>query len=923
MKSKDIMLPDCFGFSYTLPSIAAHCDIIGFSTQKLQWRLKPFYGDKKIPFNLGIWKGIDGAGIIAAMDGNDYCWNPSSSFVHEGYLVDQAKNNAIPAVFKYYGTNSARGMGDRGGSATAYSQKWVEKDMNDPSAPFEIVSARSSQLFEDYPIDKTPSYPVFDGELLMDVHGAGCYTAQAAMKRFNRRNEQLGDAAERISVLAEYQGAAPYDQDRINNAWQRFIWHQFHDDLTGTSIPKVYEFSWNDEIIAQTQFSHVITNAVDRLARTLDTDVQGTPVLVYNPTAYTRHDQAQAQIPAGDAKSFTVINPEGKEVPSQVLSINDGLATIIFTSEVAPVSLSVYDVRPSSDEASTSATTTTPKADGKTIENSIYKVTLNENGDIASIIDKRSDKELVAPEQSFALTILDENIVPHYPAWEIYQSTIDRMPLTINRDVKIDVENQGPLRAVLKVERKYGDSTLTQRITLNEGGAADRIDIVTDIDWKTRASLLKADFPMSVSNEKARYDLGLGSIERGINTPTAYEVPAQHWASQSEPDGSYGISILNNAKYGWDKPSANRLRLTLLHTPQSGGSYQNTLDFGRHHFTYSIVGHKGDALEAGVVEKAEALNQPLLTFTTDKHKGTLNAKSTSFLSTSTPQIALKALKKAENGDGYIVRVYEVQGKDVKDAVISFPADIASAEECNGIEESKGKDTVTFKGKDLIVNASKFSPKTYRVRLKESDKTILLPESTPVSLPYNRIAISSDAFFPSGHMDDDWNSYAAELTPETITTDSIKFSMGEADIPNAVTCDGQTIALPEGKTPKQLHLLVASKNEDRDTHISIKDKDYPLHVPYFSGFYGQWGWNDHSKSFVKSGNLAHIGNHRHNASKGNVSYTFTYLYKVTIDLPEGAREFTLPKDGNIVVFAATTTDELTGQTEPALEARALP
>ena len=100
----------------------------------------------------------------------------------------------------------------------------------------------------------------------MDVHGTGCYTSQAAMKRFNRLNEQLADAAERSAAAADWLGRVPYPQARLNEAWRRFLWHQFHDDLTGTSIPRAYEFSWNDEMISLRQFADVVETSVGAVA---------------------------------------------------------------------------------------------------------------------------------------------------------------------------------------------------------------------------------------------------------------------------------------------------------------------------------------------------------------------------------------------------------------------------------------------------------------------------------------------------------------------------------------------------------------------------------------------------------------------------------------------------------------------------------
>ena len=83
---------------------------------------------------------------------------------------------------------------------------------------------RVNRIYKDFqPYASHPELPKFNGELLMDVHGTGCYTSQAAMKLYNRQNELLGDAAERSSVVAEWLNQASYPGAALTENWQRFI----------------------------------------------------------------------------------------------------------------------------------------------------------------------------------------------------------------------------------------------------------------------------------------------------------------------------------------------------------------------------------------------------------------------------------------------------------------------------------------------------------------------------------------------------------------------------------------------------------------------------------------------------------------------------------------------------------------------------
>ena len=519
---------------------------------------------------------------------------------------------------------------------------------------------------------------------------------------------------------------------------------------------------------------------------------------------------------------------------------------------------------------------------------------------------KQYAEQLVAEGKAFRMAVFEGNPSNRYPAWEIMKETMDKPGRPIDGDVRISIAEQGPVRATLKVERSYGPSKFVQYVSLTDGGDDDRIDVRNTVDWSSRDVLLKAEFPCAVANAKAAYDLGLGFIERGNNTETAYEVPAQKWVDLTDADGSYGVTILNDCKYGWDKPADNTLRLTLLHTPSTEKRYahQRTLDHGVHHYTYSIVGHTGarteDALVAG-----EALNMPLVAFVAPKHAGHLG-RTFSMLAASTPQIGVRALKAAEDGDGYIVRCYETTGNPVEGARITFPAAIVSAEECNGIEERIGD--AAFEGRSLVVSAGKFAPKTYRVRLAEpAVRSTLAIDNAPVKLDYDITAYTTDEFFTYYTIDKALGSFAAELIPATVECDGVTFAMGEANTDDAVLCNGQTVALPADRTYTKLYVLASAVEEPRTAEFRVGDRTYEAEVPLWKGFYGQWGWYGNSEGFMQRAKIGYLGTHRHQTDLGNVPYGFSYMYLLTFDIPEGATTVTLPRDKKVLVYAMTASN----------------
>lgn len=887
----DIFLPDCFGFGWTLPSLAHHCGLIGFSSQKLGWRNHPFYGDKKYPFTIGLWKGIDGSQLMFA-HGYDYGHRFKDEDLSKSEeLKDLLKDSPLNTVYRYYGT------GDMGGSPTITSVRAVEKGVKG-TGDIKVVSATSDQLYKDY-AGKHDQLPVFDGELLMDVHGTGCYTSQAAMKWYNRQNELLGDAAERAAVAAEWLNQGAYPKSELETSWKRFLFHQFHDDLTGTSIPRAYEFSWNDELISLKQFSDVLTSSVNEVSRLLDTNVKGTPVVLYNALGFAVNDLAEMEVEFAKApKGISVYNAEGKKVASQYLGYKDGKAHLLVEASVPATGYAVYDVRTSGEGI------VVKNKQVNTLENSCYKLTFDANGDIVSLLDKRNGKELVASGKAIRLALFTENESYEWPAWEILKKTLDREPVSITDNVKLTLVEDGELRKSLCIEKKHGESVFRQYVRLYEGTRASRIDFYNEIDWRSTNALLKAEFPLAVSNPNATYDLSLGSVQRGNNTVTAYEVYGHYWADLTDRKGDYGVSIMNNGKYGWDKPSDNTLRLTLLHTPKTnkGYTYQDRQDFGYHTFTYSLLPHQGELNKAEVVSKAEVLNQRLKAFQTDKHKGEMG-RTFSMVSSDNPNVIIKALKKAVDSDEYVVRVYDVAGQGIQSARLTFAGKLASVVETDGTEKEIAK--ADFSNNIFDVKVNPFSLKTYKIRLAESGVSAYQPKCLSLELPYDKKCATynefrSEADFESGY------SYAAELLPDSITIDQVTFRLGEPETYNGLSCKNDTIEIPEGYN-RLYFLAAAASSDDQSLQIACGKHVSEFVVPSYTGFVGQWGHEGHTSGYLKPAQIAYVGTHRH-ASSGDCPYEFTYMFKFGMDIPKGVHSIVLPKNENVVIFAATAVAE---------------
>ena len=905
VQGTDIFLPDCFGFGWTLPTVAAHSGLIGFSTQKLSWRYNPFYGDSKVPFDIGLWEGVDGSRIMIAADAHKYStkWK-EEDLSRSTYLQELGERNPDRVVYHYYG------VGDTGGSPTVQSVRTVQRSVLS-DGPVRIISAETDRMFKDYlPYEAHPDLPVWKGELLMDVHATGCYTSQAAMKLFNRRNELLADAAERSAVIADWAGVVSYPEKFLTDAWKRFIWHQFHDDLTGTSIPKAYEFSWNDELISMKHFADVLTTSVGAFSRLLDTHVKGVPVLVYNPSGFEHAGFVEISY-EGLPENALVYGPDGKRVPSQTI-VKDGKRKLLFRAAAGPVGYAVYEVR----KGSTGTLPSTLSVSERGMENSVYKLAFDNNGDICSIFDKRVGRELVEEGKAVRLALFTENKSYKWPAWEILKETIDSESVPVNGDVRISVVEKGPVRVTVKVERRHGESVFVQHISLTEGAHEDRIDIENDVFWQSADALLKAEFPLTIHNERAIYDLGIGTISRGNNTVTAYEVYAQQWADLTEEDGSYGVALMNDCKYGWDKPSDNTMRLTLLHTPSTNGNYayQSSQDFGRHTFTYSIAAHRGDYRYGDVVRKSEMLNQPLKAFVVPKHKGTYG-RSFSFAMPLNENIALRAVKQAEDSDAYVVRFYETAGIEAQKAGIRFAADILEARELNGNEEEIGPASISENTLEFEIGP--YAMKTFLVRLSKPQPPVP-GDYAQVDLPFDKKTASYNPFRVEVNFDGVGNSYAAELLPESLSFKGLDFKLGDPTVANGLKCKGNKISLPEG-TYNKLYILAAALRNDTRCVFTVGEDVQEVTVPYYGGFIGQWGHTGHTEEFFKAADVAYVGTHKHSMNGDrDLPYDYSYMFSIALDVPEGADYVILPDNSQVVIFAATAVMDVNNVAVPCTD-----
>jgi alpha-mannosidase len=902
VESKDYMLPDCFGFLANMPTIWNYCGLLGFSTQKLTW-----HSAVGVPFNVGIWNGPDGKGIIAALNATTY-----TGSITPRLDLDKDWNERIDENQKEYGFSfdyRYYGVGDQGGAPRERDVKNAIGSLHHSDSKFKVVLTSSDQIYKDITPEIRSKLPVYSGDLLLTEHSAGSMTSQAYMKRVNRKNELLAQSAEQLACIADWTGRGEYSATKLNNGWNLVLGSQFHDILPGTSVPKAYEYAWNDEFIAANCFSEVLKHSLSVVSRELNTRTKGRSLVVYNSVAQDREDVVTAEMEYDKLpEGIQVYDGGGKALPTQIIDRQENKLKFIFLAKVPSIGVAVFDVRETKSNVSVRSVLSITS---QSLENAYYKVKIGSNGDITSIFDKKLSKELLS--KPARLEFLHEKPTD-YPAWNMDWNDRKNPPIDyLDKDASFSIVEQGPVRVAIEVKRNGRNSEMDQIVSLSAGEAGKRLEVANKVDWQSKGVCLKASFPLTASNDSATYNLGVGAIKRSTNNRLKYEVPSKEWFDLTDKSEQFGVSVLEDCKYGSDKPDDKTLRLTLLYTPETGDyfRYQNTQDWGVHEFKYGLYSHSGDWRTDLTPWQGKFINQPLLAFEAPKHDGKWG-RETSMLHISTPQVGLMAFKKMEQGDYYVIRVNELFGKDINGIHIKFKGDVVDAYEVNGQEKEIGK--VDFQNGMLNFDMTHYTIRSFAVKFKPVVENTSKTYQAIVDLPYNQDAMSFD------DNRDDCNAYGrsslpAELVPGEVISEGIHFKMGNtADGQNnVVSCNGQEINLPSGDFTKVY--VLASAREDTKGDFLIGTKTFPLSIQDWTGYIGQF-YNRRfaldgetvtsiDKPFLKKDNIAWFASHRHLAyPSANEAYQYVYLYKYEISLPNGAKSVVLPKNQRIKVFAIT-------------------
>ncbi|SHE36658.1 alpha-mannosidase [Caldanaerobius fijiensis DSM 17918] len=701
VESKILWLPDVFGYSAALPQILKKSGIDYFMTTKISWNEY-----NKLPYDTFMWRGIDGTEVlthfISTRDytkGEEKSWfttyngfiNPSQVMGCWQRYQQKDINNQVLNCFGY---------GDGGGGPTKEmleNARRLAKGI--PGCP-KVKMGKALDFFKE--LDKrtrgNKKLPKWVGELYLEYH-RGTYTSIARNKKYNRKTEFLNLEAELFSTMNKVLVGGKYPQDKINECWEITLLNQFHDIIPGSSIKEVYEDSRKQYEKINAIGRDIVNTALENISSNIN--ISETSLVVFNQLSFERSDIVKFELPQG--WTGAMVYDGDKLLPSQVV---EGNKVIFFAENVPSKGYKTYVVKRSDIVNEGHSELNVGKAG---FENRFFNIRLDENGNITSIYDKINERQVLKENQKANVLQAFEDKPHNYDAWDINIYYQEKM-WEINDVESIEVVENGPVRAALKIKRKFLDSTIEQIMYIYND--IPRIDFATRIDWKEKQILLKAAFPVDIHADKATYEIQYGNVERPTHWNTSwdyarFEVPAHKWVDLSE--GGYGVSLLNDCKYGHDiKDSV--MRLTLLKS-----ATQPNVDADRevHEFTYSLYPHSGDWKAADVVSMAYNLNCPMYAKVEAPHEGTLPAQL-SLLNVDKSNVVVEVVKKAEDSDDIIVRMYECYNTRTK-VKFTFFKQLERVAECD-LMENEVKE-LDFDGNTFSFEIKPYEIKTFKLSVK--------------------------------------------------------------------------------------------------------------------------------------------------------------------------------------------------------------
>jgi len=638
------------------------------------------------------------------------------------------RSPGLPALLDLYG------VGDHGGGPTRAildeGFNWAEANGVTPKYEFgtaqSFFSSVEKQIAPDSPTwnyqsiakgytpppvapDKV-SIPTWKSELYFEYH-RGVMTTQANHKANMRHSEEQVLNAERWASLAWVlpgKETFKYPSAELTEDWKKVLFNQFHDLAAGSGIGAIYKDAQKDYDVVRWSTDEISSKALSTVAENINTEGTGIPVLVLNPLGWARSGDVDVKVQMTSVAAGTIPSvTEQGGAESRVLNLDEktGVAELrIHVPDVPALGYKVVRIAASPVQGIAAPRPVTRVAGKLMLQNESLKVAIDPlTGCITSVVEKGF--ESLAPGACGNQLQFFKDTPKQYDAWNVDPGTLDQTP-----ESPVKADSVETIRAdgfpAIRVSYAWQSSKFVQTISLK----GDIVDVENDIDWHERHILLKAAFPLAAAGPFATYEIPYGAIDRPTTRGNSwekaqFEVPAMRWADLG--DGTHGVSLLNQTKYGYDAVG-NVLRLTLLRGPTWPDP---EADQGHHHFHYALYPHAGTWQDALTVRHGWEYDYPLRGVVATAHAGTLPDEH-SFASVSPENVVLTAVKKAEDGNSLIFRVYEWAGKSAT-SEFHVPAGATGATVTNLMETAEGS-PLTVEGNQVKVPIHPYEILTIRV-----------------------------------------------------------------------------------------------------------------------------------------------------------------------------------------------------------------
>ena len=624
----DMWLPDVFGYSAALPQILAKFNISYFLTQKISWNQF-----NKFPHHTFWWQGIDGTKVWTHFPPAD-TYNATAEPKEVVYSVKNFKDHgrAESSLFVF-------GWGDGGGGPTERHLEFLRRGRLAPNYP-EVASGKRALDFFRESKARSRDLMTWSGELYLELH-RGTYTSQALNKKLNRESEFLLRDAELLSCF-DPNFPSSYPQADLEAAWKLVLLNQFHDIIPGSSVKEVYEDSTRDYAKVREAGDQIVTEKLRAIGSRMASDAAQQPYALFQNTIVP----TQASIPWTEETVPASLTCGEESLPVQLVE-EFGERKLIFPTPAA--ALGAIAVGHFTDAPA--ANRPRLKASNRRIENDVLSVRFDVHGNIVSI-QSEDGTEFVESGKLANLFQIFEDKPNFWSAWDIDAFALETGTDLI-RSESFEIVERGPVRVAAEVVKRFGNSTIRQRISL---GPTPGVRFDTEIDWHEEDKLLKVAFPVNVNSPRATYEIQFGNVERPTHRNTSwdmarFEVCAQKWVDLSE--GGQGVALLNDGKYGHDT-FGNVMRMSLLRAPKAPDP---TCDMGRHRFTYVVMPHFMPFAFDSVVASAYALNAPLRAAALEPGSGA-EGPVPPLVSCNSRNVVVETVKKAEDSDDLVVRLYE-------------------------------------------------------------------------------------------------------------------------------------------------------------------------------------------------------------------------------------------------------------------------